>query len=218
MTERGLPRFPGYDVLAKRHTQSWNEPTRHAIDKRMSVAREPRFLTKLQFATLEALADIIVPQDAAERAPIPVASLVDARLLSNAADGFRPAGLPPLREAWTRGLDALEAEAQARHGTGFASLDAERRTILVHEMSDGVLRAPEWGDMTASGFFSNRALSDIVSAYYSHPASWNEIGFGGPASPRGYVRLDAEKHDPWEAAEAKPGRDEEAMKENRRVV
>jgi hypothetical protein len=28
------------------------------------------------------------------------------------------------------------------------------------------------------------------------------MGFGGPASPRGYVRLDADKRDPWEAAEA----------------
>jgi hypothetical protein len=28
-----------------------------------------------------------------------------------------------------------------------------------------------------------------LSAFYSHPWAWNEIGFGGPAYPRGYMRL-----------------------------
>jgi hypothetical protein len=46
-------------------------------------------------------------------------------------------------------------------------------------------------------------LDEIVRAYYAHPAAWSEIGFGGPASPRGYVRLAAGRQDPWEAP---PGR------------
>jgi len=29
----------------------------------------------------------------------------------------------------------------------------------------------------------------ILAAFYSHPWAWNEIGFGGPAYPRGYIRL-----------------------------
>jgi hypothetical protein len=29
----------------------------------------------------------------------------------------------------------------------------------------------------------------ILSGFYSHPWAWNEIGFGGPAYPRGYMRL-----------------------------
>ena len=42
-----------------------------------------------------------------------------------------------------------------------------------------------------------------VSVYYAHPAAWSEIGFGGPASPRGYVRMQANRRDPWEAMEEK---------------
>ena len=38
------------------------------------------------------------------------------------------------------------------------------------------------------------------------PTAWSEIGWGGPASPRGYVRMDFDERDPWEAAEAKDGR------------
>ena len=29
----------------------------------------------------------------------------------------------------------------------------------------------------------------VLSAFYSHPWAWNEIGFGGPAYPRGYARF-----------------------------
>jgi hypothetical protein len=28
-----------------------------------------------------------------------------------------------------------------------------------------------------------------LAAFYSHPWAWNEIGFGGPAYPRGFMRL-----------------------------
>ena len=66
-------------------------------------------------------------------------------------------------------------------------------------------------------FFAKRLLPDIVTLYYAHPTAWNEIGFGGPASPRGYVRMDFDRRDPWEAAEAKPGRENEAARENARV-
>jgi hypothetical protein len=29
----------------------------------------------------------------------------------------------------------------------------------------------------------------ILAEFYSHPWSWNEIGFGGPAYPRGFMRI-----------------------------
>lgn len=218
MTERrDPPRYPGYDTLAKRHTPSWNEPTRRVIDRRLAVPRDPQFLGAAQLRTLEALCEAIVPQPAGQP-PIPVASLVDGRLARDEGDGFRPATLPPLREAWTRGLDALEAEAQARHGESFARLAPAPRDALVALLRRGELDDPAWGDMSPGDFYNNRASADIVSAYYSHPSAWNDIGFGGPASPRGYVRLDGGMRDPWDAAEAEPGREDRALRANRHVV
>ena len=32
-------------------------------------------------------------------------------------------------------------------------------------------------------------MRGVLGAFYSHPWAWNEIGFGGPAYPRGYARL-----------------------------
>jgi hypothetical protein len=56
-----------------------------------------------------------------------------------------------------------------------------------------------------------------VLAYYSHPTAWSEIGFGGPASPRGYVRMGFNRRDPWEAAEARDDDEAAAPRENKRV-
>ena len=89
---------------------------------------------------------------------------------------------------------------------------------LLHKMQGGQLRDPAWGDMPCDLFFTFRLLRDIVRTYYSHPTAWNEIGWGGPASPRGYVRLVGDRRDPWEAAEAKPGHETEARRENLRVA
>jgi hypothetical protein len=42
----------------------------------------------------------------------------------------------------------------------------------------------------------------ILSAFYSHPWAWNEIGFGGPAYPRGYARFGPGQRESWEGAPA----------------
>jgi hypothetical protein len=57
-------------------------------------------------------------------------------------------------------------------------------------------------------------LHDICGAYYSHPYAWSQIGFGGPANPRGYVRMNFNRRDPWEAVEASDGDEGNARKEN----
>ena len=44
------------------------------------------------------------------------------------------------------------------------------------------------------------ALRQITGVYYAHPYAWDEIGFGGPAYPRGYFALNHGAPEPWEAA------------------
>ncbi len=210
------PRYPGYDVLAKRQGVSWNDATRRTIDHRLSLPGEPRFFTESEWQTLGAVCERILPQPP-DRVPVPLAAMLDDRLLSGLTDGFRYASLPPQDEAWRRGLAALEAEAQARHGGRFHAIDAAEQDGLLRRMQHGELSGPAWGDMPCKMFFAHRLLHDLATLYYSHPTAWNEIGFGGPASPRGYVRLGFDVRDPWEAAEAKPGREAQARAENRRV-
>jgi len=79
-------RFPGYDVLAKRNSPSWNPKTRQVVDRRLALPREPRFLSPEAFRTLEAVCERIVPQPA-DRAPVPVAAMIDAKLFEDKRDG-----------------------------------------------------------------------------------------------------------------------------------
>ena len=209
-------RFPGYDVLAKRNTPSWNPQTRRVIDERLALAREPKFFTPKEFALVEAVAARLVPQPSS-RSPIPVAALVDHKLYRGQSDGYRHAGLPREREAWCLGLKALDVEAQAAHGREFECLDSLQQNGLLRQMQHGKLHAAAWGTMPPRVFFTQRMAHDIVMAYYSHPTAWNEIGWGGPASPRGYVRMDFDERDPWEAAEIKHGDIAAARRQNDHV-
>ncbi|WP_186044995.1 gluconate 2-dehydrogenase subunit 3 family protein [Burkholderia gladioli pv. alliicola] len=199
------PPYPGYDVLAKRDTPSWNEATRRVIDARLNLpAISPRYFDATRYETLVALAARIVPSR--PDAPTPVAALLDARCADGPGEGYRDHRLPPLGQAWRIGLAALDASARAAHGRRFAGLDAEAADALLRGLQAG--EAPpagvDWQGLEPKLFFAKRVLQDLAAAYYSHPSAWSEIGFGGPASPRGYVRMDFNRRDPWEAPLVEP--------------
>ena len=209
-------RYPGYDVLSKRQSVSWNNKTREVIAERLSLGSQPKFFTADEFVTVMALADRIVPRSAA-RPPIPVAVLVDHKLHLAKSDGYRQPGMPREREAWQLGLKALDAEAEAAYGARFHVLPEADQDALLARMQQGELRNPAWGEMAPKMFFKMRLARDLVLAYYAHPVAWSEIGWGGPASPRGYVRMDYDERDPWEAAEVRDGDVEAARRKNNRV-
>jgi hypothetical protein len=180
------------------------------------VPRIPRFFTEEEFATVAAIAARLVPQPQ-DRPPVPVAALVDEKLHSGRSDGYRFAGLPREAQAWRLGLRALDAEARRAHSATFRDLEPAAQDSLLHRMQEGGLDDAAWSGMPPKLFFTQRMAHDIVMAYYSHPTAWSEIGWGGPASPRGYVRMDFDKRDHWEAAEAKPGEEQVAWRKNRHV-
>jgi choline dehydrogenase-like flavoprotein len=212
-------RYPGYDVLAKRDSPSWNEPTRRVIEERLALdPGRHEFFTAAEWPTVLAVCARVLAQERGAAAGVPIAAMLDRKLTRDARDGYREPRLPPQREAWRRALLALDAESVVRHGCRFHELAQPAQTDLLQLCQQGELRDPAWGDMPAAAFFTHRLLHDVVGAYYAHPAAWSEIGFGGPASPRGYVRMDYDRRDPWEAAEAKPGREEQAYRANRRLA
>ena len=192
--------FPTYDVLAKRDSDSWDAITRRVIDERLAMIERADVLTDRQRLTLRALIDRVVPQPEG-RAPVNAAAVLLDKIGSDAGDGYRHCGLPPLREAWARGLDAIEATAQARHGRAFDTLDGAAQDDLLLSVEAGERTGKAWGDMPPDIFFRWRVVPDVVAAYWSHPSAWSAMGFGGPASPRGYVRLEEGRRDPWEATE-----------------
>jgi hypothetical protein len=207
MTER----YPGYDVMAKRWTLSWNEATRETIDRRLAIPREPRFFTAEEWRTLTAVCARIMPQPP-DRPPVPLPAFVDQKITDGLLDGYRFAQMPPQGEAWRRGLAALEQESRGKHDERFDQLTGPEQDELLGRMQKGDLTGPAWGGMPCKLFFEHRVIPDIVHAYYAHPVAWNEIGFSGPASPRGHVRMGLNRRDPWDPVEAGPGDDVERVR------
>ena len=189
-----------YDVLDKWDSPSWNDQTREVIRKRLYEVPPRRFLSKEQFRLLEAIADRLLPQPERDE-PVPIAPWIDNMLELNHAPGFRYADMPPMREAWRKGLDAIAAETRNRHGKDFHELSGKQQDALLGDVQHNRVESRYWDDLPPGGFFLHHLLKQVVGVYYAHPSAWSEIGFGGPASPRGYARLGFDERDPWAAKE-----------------
>ena len=196
------PRAPyvDYDVLAKWNTTSWDDQTREVIRKRLVEIPERRFFTEAEWRTLESICARLIPQP--ERSnPIPIVPWIDEKLHHDRRDGFRYDDMPSLREAWRLGLKGIDEESRRRFGTEFRSLLAANQDTVLRTIQAGEVHGGAWIRVPARRFFTTVLLKEVVGEYYAHPAAWSEVGFGGPASPRGYVRLGLNQRDPWEAPE-----------------
>ena len=97
-------RYPGYDVLAKRDSPSWNAQTRKVIDERLAIDPDAhRFFNDSEWLTLKAICSRIVPQPADREHPVPLAAMVDAKMDADSRDGFRLAQLPKMQRVWRTG-------------------------------------------------------------------------------------------------------------------
>jgi hypothetical protein len=188
--------YARYDVLAKWRSPSFDDVTRRVLAQRLHQIPKRRFFTERQWAVLEAAAARIIPQPDRDD-PIPVTPFIDDRLARGIGDGYRFEDMPPEDQAWRIGLAALDAEARELRGLGFPELSPEEQDEVLTRAQRGEVMTDAWGSMPPGRFFIHHLVDTVARFYYAHPDAWSEIGFGGPASPRGYVRLT--KRDPWEA-------------------
>jgi len=194
-------RYSGYDVLAKWDSLSFDDKTRAALTRRLGSPPSRRFFSPDEWRLLEAVAARLLPQSDRVQ-PIPITPWIDARLAEGRGEGYRDARMPPQEEVWRRGLAGVEAEAQARFAACFADLAPELQDEVLRRVQAGEIAAGGWEGLEPARFFRDALLKTVAGLYYAHPAAWSEIGFGGPASPRGYVRMGFDERDPWEAKEA----------------
>ena len=194
-------RYPDYDVLDE--ADHWDEVTRRLVLDRLENVPPLRFFTAAEALTLGVFCDLVLAQDAEPR--IPVLNIVDAKLFAGELDGFRYEDMPDDRDTWRRVATGLDAAARQHGAVDFvnATLDVQER--VVDAFSNGALQGEVWDELPPARAWKvvTRAM---LSAFYSHPWAWNEIGFGGPAYPRGYARIGAGQHESWERAES-PGGD-----------
>ena len=193
--------YEGYDVLAKWDSPSWDEVTRQVVWKRLREVPRRQFLEQDEWDTLEAICHRLIPQPD-RAAPVPIVPFIDQKLQNNEGDGYRYENMPDLRTAWRRGIAGIEQEARQRHHTRFVELQPPQQDEILRAIQNEDVQGDIWDKLPPRRFFTNTLLKTVAGIYYAHPAAWSEIGWGGPASPRGYVRRGLNEHDPWEADEA----------------
>ena len=110
--------------------------------------------------------------------------------------------MPPQREAWRLAIEGFDQTAQTLYGgRAFLELDSARQDEILRLIENGKAAGSAWERMSASRFFRSVLCVSVVKAYYSHPTAWSEIGYSGPSSPRGHVRIWIGGVDPWEPHE-----------------
>jgi hypothetical protein len=195
--------YPGYDVLDKWSSPGWDDQTRRVVAKRLFNVPEIRFFTDIEKRTLDAVVERIVPQperDVADR--IPIVPWIDDKLHEDRRDGFRYDGMPPQREAWRWGLAGIDETAGALFtGKRFIDLDGPSQDEVLRRVEHGDPPGATWATLPAGRFFQSILCMTIVKTYYTHPTAWNEVGYSGPSSPRGHMRIWEGGVDPWEAHE-----------------
>ncbi len=199
----GAPRFPGYDVLGQ--AKHWDDTTRSVVVSRLHELPPIRFFSPAEEAAATCLLDRLMGQDdPSVEGRIALVRMVDGRLAEAQTDGWHYDTMPPDGQAWRDTLAALDEDARERHGCVFAECGLHEQRALLSDIHGW--KGERWHGMPPAQVWSLWTRY-AATAFYSHPAAWNEIGFGGPAYPRGYKNAGVDKREPYEVADAQPSDD-----------
>jgi hypothetical protein len=190
-------RYPDFDVVEQ--AAHWDDRTRTVVLGRIDRVPHRRFFTEVETATLTAFCDDVLGQDSEPR--IPVLAFIDEKLYQGRLDGFQYAGMPDDRDTWRLVARGLDEAARRDGGESYASAGDALRSEVLDGFAAGKLEGGAWDELDGTRAWSV-VMRAALSAFYSHPWAWNEIGFGGPAYPRGYARMGVGLNEAWEGREA----------------
>ncbi len=194
--------YPGFSTLGQQ--SFWDEATREVVLKRVEQIPPIRFFNADEAQLMQVLCDHLLPQDDRDAEHrIPILPYIDERLFLGKTPGYRFESMPPDGEAYRLGMQAIEQMARTRGRGGFLDLSWREQDELlksIHDAEPWPGAQEIWKQMPIHRYFA-LVLQDCAEMYYAHPWAWDEIGFGGPAYPRGYMRLERGEPEPWEVEE-----------------
>lgn len=194
--------YPGFSTLAQQ--KFWDAHTRDVIRKRIEEIPPIRFFNPEEARFMQIMVEHLLPQDDRDdQHKIPILPFIDERLHERRTPGYRFESMPPDGDAYRLGIQAIEQMARKNFERGFVDLAWKEQEDLLKSIHDAkpFPGAEEiWERMPVNRYFA-LVLQDCAEMYYSHPWSWDEIGFGGPAYPRAYMRLENGEPEPWEVEE-----------------
>jgi hypothetical protein len=193
--------YSEYSTLSQKNY--WDEATRKVVLDRVVKVPPIRFFSPEEAQLMEAIVARLIPQDdRSEQRRIPIVPGMDERLYKNELNGFRYEDMLPEREDYHLGLKAIAEMAQQKFDLPFTELAIHQQELILKSLHNGQ-PDPEhevWKQMPVHRFWT-LLMEDCATIYYSHPWAWDEIGFGGPAYPRAYTRLENGLAEPWETDE-----------------
>lgn len=193
--------YPGFSTLSQ--SRFWDQATRKVVIERVDQTPAREFFSSEQWRFWEAVFEHIMPQtDRTRERRIPIVGPLDRRLSENRTVGYRFEDMPQDRIAYSLGMQAINAEANHHYGGEFLMLPHLQQDLVLQVIHDGKPEAAAevWERMSVHRFWQ-LLMQDAIDAYYAHPWAWDEIGFGGPAYPRAYTRLERGEPEPWEVEE-----------------
>jgi hypothetical protein len=193
--------YPGFSTLSQ--SPFWDEATRKVVDKRVKHPPERKFFSAEAWSFWTAVFAHLIPQtDRTADRQIPIVAVLDHRLATGQTVGYRYESMPPDRVVYEIGIEAIDLEAEHRYGGKFLVLPYAERDEVLKAIHDGRPEAAReiWKRMSVHRFWQ-MIMGDAIDAYYAHPWAWDEVGFGGPAYPRAYTRLERGEPEPWEVEE-----------------
>lgn len=194
--------YPNYSTLSQQNF--WDEATRRVVNSRVREIPPIRFFTGEEVDEFSIIFEHILPQsDRLPESRIPILPFVDERLFLRRTPGYRFEDMPPDDVAYRRGLQAMRQMAWQSYGREFVQLAWQQHEELLKSIHDGkpMSGAEEiWKELPIHRFWA-LLVQDCSDVYYAHPLAWDEIGFGGPAYPRAYTRLERGEPEPWEVSE-----------------
>ncbi|XEC97407.1 gluconate 2-dehydrogenase subunit 3 family protein [Paenibacillus tarimensis] len=194
----GKTRYPSFDVLDEK--DAWDDHTQEIVTSRTKASVNYQFLSMTQAEILRCICSLLM-YDSSPDVMGYVISHIDQTLLSSPGEGQRKAGVPAAPDLLRQGLKAIEAYSQIKYGAAFTKLKSEEQEQIIREISAAKAGQPElWNEAPQKELFE-KLMRLTVESYCSHPRVWSEIGYAGPAYPRGYVRTQLGQLDPWEAKE-----------------
>lgn len=188
--------YSSYNVMDQQ--EHWDNHTRGIVSSRLEPGGAYKFFTDNEAVKMFSICKRLTGDERSDIIRY-IVSHADDALSNGIGESERKANVPKGKELVRSGLSALEQASREMYGSPFGDVDREQQRELLAGISEGRGQPQHvWASVPQKPFFK-KLLNLAVEAYYSHPTVWSEIGYGGPAYPRGYVRTQLGQLDPWEA-------------------
>lgn len=186
--------YPTYDVLNAKN--EWDEATQRVIFNRLHI-NESGTLTPEMNRTVQALTGVLFPSHIGEQT-LSIVMVLDQRIKQGHLKTYPKLASLSKEFIIKNGLTYVEEEAFFDYKKPFVLLEKQDRVNLVERLKLNKGNQQIW-ELTTSELFYQTISSELVKIIYSDPSIWSQIGYGGPAYPRGYYAFGPGQFDQWEA-------------------